>query len=137
MIVHGTTWAFLLAAVNGLHRPEDEYRLALYTSEADLGPETERYTVKGETAGIGYFSRGQYLRGRRAVLDRGVAILDFDDVTWTDVSLTAAGALLFNASRGDAALAVLRFPEERQSIAGPFRVILPPPTKELALVRFA
>jgi len=133
----GVCWAFKVAAMNGLHQPEDDYRLALYASEADLGPETERYTAKGEATGLGYFARGKSLRGRKVVLDRGVAVLDFDDLTWEDASITAAGALLYNATKGGAALAVLILPEERESVNGPFTVRMPAASKESALVRFA
>jgi hypothetical protein len=141
VIVPGLCWSAKRELLDGVHRAEDEYRLALFTAEAQLGPNITTYGVGfgsvGEARGLGYAARGQVLRGRRCFLDDRVACVDFEDVVWPEASVKAAGALLFNASRGDAALAVLAFPEERESVNGPFTVRFPPPTKELAVVRFA
>ncbi len=133
------TAAFCTAAkrdlLNGIHRPEDEYRLALYGLDADLGPDTETYQPTGEARGLGYYAGGLLLKGRKVTLDRQTGCLDFEDAIWPDSTITAAGALFYNASRGDAALAVLFFGGELSSVNGPFTVRFPAPTKDTAVVR--
>ena len=127
---------FKADVLNAVHLPSDVYKIALYTSSADLGAHTETYTMAGEVSGEGYSSGGAVLTGRRLVVDGGVAIIDWsDDPTWRESTIKASGALIYNATRGNRAIAVCDFGSEITSTAGPFTVELPEPTAKTGLVR--
>ncbi len=111
--------------IRGVHRPDDTYRLALYDKGATLSCATERYSAAHEVPDSGsYRSGGGVLSG--FYVDDGC--LHFDDVTFTKATITKpAGALVYNASKGDRAVAVLRFSEPVESVLGTFKVELPVP----------
>lgn len=123
-----------LDMMNGVHQPGDSYRIALYTEEADLGPQTKQYTRAHEVEGPGYEIGGRSLTGRRAVLVRGAACLAFDDPRWDVATFAAAGCLIYNASRDNAALAVISFETTLFPTNGEFILEFPLPTPEAAAV---
>jgi hypothetical protein len=130
--------SFKLEFLDGVHQAGDEYRVALYTNAASLDEDTTAYTTSGEVVGAGYTAGGQVLSGRTTVLDpSGVAYLDFADPLWPVSTLVGRGALIFNASRGNAAIAVLNFGGDVSSANGPFTVILPAPGPGTALIRIS
>lgn len=96
--------------LNGVHQPGDTYRVALYTSStANLDKNTTAYTTTGEVVGTGYTAGGQTLTGFSVGLTGDVAHLSFNDAAWPSSSITADAALVYNASRGNAAIAVYSF----------------------------
>jgi len=124
-----------LAFLNGEHASGDVYKMALYTQAASLGAETAAYTSIGEVTGIGYEPGGKQTQ-RHVGIDNGTAFLNFDDIEWHNASITAAGALLYNASAtGQPAIAVLAFGREIGALNGTFRVLMPEPRANTALVR--
>lgn len=112
-------------------------RIALYTSAANLGPDTVAYTNLGEVVGTGYTAGGKVLTGVTVMLDGSVAIVDFADVAWTGATFTARGALIYNATASNAAIAVLDFGTDVTVVAGTFTVVFPVPTASTAAVRLA
>lgn len=135
MIVEGLANAYKLAIVRGVHQPGDDYRLALYASVANLDKDTAAYTPTGEVAGAGYVAGGASLAGFAAALDGDVAVLDFANPSWPNSTITARGGLIYNATRGNAAVAILDFGHDVTSTSGPFTVSLPDPTAANAIVR--
>lgn len=127
--------SFKLEILNGVHRAEDEYRLALYTSLASLNEDTTRYTPDNEVIGAGYTAGGLTLADRQARLDGRVAVVDFANAIWPVATITARGALIYNASRDGRAVAVFDFGGDVSSTNGEFRVALPEPTADEALIR--
>jgi hypothetical protein len=123
-----------LDMMNGVHQPGDKYRLALYTDMAELGPETKQYTRAHEAEGDGYEIGGVSLSGRRAVLVRGAACLSFTDVIWPKCTVPTAGALIYNASRDNAALATISFGQTLFPTNGEFALDFPLPTPEAAVI---
>lgn len=128
--------SFKAELLDGIHQAADEYRIALYTKTADLGPSTEEYTAVGEASGTGYTAGGKALSGRSVVVDSGVVYVDWDDVTWAaPTRIVARGALIYNATRGNRAVAVLDFGGDVSSADGAYMVILPAPGPDSALIR--
>lgn len=119
------------------HRPEDVYKIALYTTAARLNQATEAYSAANEVPESGdYVAGGQVLAGFAVALDGDTATLDWTtDPRWSGATLAAAGALIYNASRGNKALAVLDFGGVIRSTNGPFTVTLPSPAAATALIR--
>ena len=81
---------------------EDVFTLALYDSSANLSAATTAYP--GDSTGGQVPDSGQYaqgggaLTGQQTSLDTGVAIVDFAELSFTGVTLTARGALIYNTS---------------------------------------
>lgn len=125
-------WCELLAQQP--HRREDDYRLALFTAAADLGPHTRRYTPEGEAQGEGYAAGGIALGPPRLGRDRPFLTWTGEAV-WPEATLTAAGALIYNATREGRAIAVLDFGRDVTSTRGEF--VVPLPTLARPLVQIA
>lgn len=79
---------------------------------------------------------GQLLKGFSATLDGSTGCLSWaEDPIWRGATIHAAGALVYNATRGNKALAVLDFGRVVSSTNGPFSVELPTPRAATALIR--
>jgi hypothetical protein len=100
----------------------DQFMLALYTSQADLGPDTTAYTSANEVRGKGYKPGGLALKNPRVWVDRGAACLTFDSVAIQVATLTARGFLVYNKSRDNRAIFVGDWGGEYTSTEGPFTI---------------
>lgn len=134
------TQAFCIAAkedfLKGIHRTTSTYKIALYKSTANLDENTSAYTTQDEVSGKGYTAGGKALTGYSTGIDGTVAWIDWDDPVWTNSTITARGALIYNSSAtGKPAIAVLLFDQDYVSVNGQFKAILPPPTGADALIR--
>lgn len=114
----------------------DTFKMALYVSTATLGPATTVYTSAGEVSATGYTAGGQNLTGVVINLTGTTAWVDFSDVTWASPSLTARGALIYNASKSNKAVAVLDFGADKTTNTT-FTVQMPTPDASSALIRIA
>ena len=126
-----------LDMMNGVHQPGDAYRIALYTSEADLNEETSKYVSKNETSGAGYSKGGIYLTGRRTALVNGVACLTFNDIAEKHCTFEAAGGMIYNESRNGAALATVAFDLVKRPSNGAFELEFPLPLPDSAVIVLA
>lgn len=120
------------------HTAADVYKIALYTSAATLSKATTAYSATNEVVGTGYTAAGLTLVGFTVTLDTDTAILDWTtDPSWPAASLTARGALIYNSSRSNKAVAVLDFGSDIISTVGIFLVTLPLPAAATGLARIA
>jgi len=105
------------------------FRIALYTSSADLDADTTAYTATGEVADGGeYSATGKPLTiSTNPTTADGKAYLSFSDVTWAAATITARGALIYKSGGGNPAVAVLNFTEDKTSTAGDFTIQFPSP----------
>ena len=118
----------------------DTFRIALYTSSATLDASTTAYTTSNEvsSSGTNYSAGGQTLTISQVPTSSGTtAWLDFDDVTWASATLTANGALIYNETQGNKAVAVLAFGGDKTSTAGNFTIQFPAATSTTAILRIA
>lgn len=124
---------------SGTHLAADVYKIALYTSSATLSKATTVYSATNEVPNSGtYAAGGQVLVGLTVVLDGDKAILDWTtDPQWTGATIAAAGALIYNSSKANKAVAVLDFGGVITSTAGVFDVALPAAVAATAVVRIA
>jgi hypothetical protein len=119
------------------HTAADTYKIALYTSTATLSKSTTAYSATNEASGAGYTAGGATLVGFSATLDTDTAILDWTtDPTWPGATLTARGALVYNASRSNKAVAVMDFGGDITSTNGTFLVQFPLPTAATGIIRW-
>jgi len=113
----------------------DVYMIALYTRAATLGPETTVYSPVDEVVGTGYLAGGQALGGLVVGQSDAAAWIDWSTAaSWPASSITARGALIYNSSKGNQAVAVLDFGVDKRSINGTFTIDLPEADGKHALV---
>jgi hypothetical protein len=111
--------------LEGVHSNADTYKLALFTSAATLGASTTAYSTTNEASGTGYTAGGATLSGLATGLASGTAYLTFSDPSWASSTITARGCLIYNASKGNKAVAVFDFGADVTSTNGTFTVDLP------------
>ena len=116
----------------------DVFKLALYISTATLGASTTSFTTSGQVANTGtYVSGGKSLVNTGTSVASGVAITDFSDLSFTGVTLTARGALIYNTSFSNAAVAVLNFVTDKTATDGTFTIQFPAFTTSAAIIRIS
>ncbi len=128
-IVQGETTTFRSELLQGVHDfANDTFKMALYTSLAELGNATTAYSATNEVEGAGYTAGGAEVTINGPTVDSGdgrTVFIDFDDVVWEGSTITARAALLYNSSKSNKAVAVFDFGSDRSSDGGPFRVRAP------------
>ena len=117
----------------------DTFKIALYTSSATLSNATTAYTTSFEVpGGSGYTTGGNTLSVSVNPTSTGnVAYLSFANSSWAAATITAAGALIYNNTRSNAAVASLSFGGDKTSTSGTFTVIFPTPDATSAIIRIA
>lgn len=119
--------SFKREILDAVHDPDDDYKIALFESFADLGAETTSYSEqRGEVEGAGYTKGGVSLRQRTTGLSGSTAWMTFANPRWTAASFTAHGALIYNASKSNRAVAVINFGKDHTCTNGSFDMSLPP-----------
>jgi hypothetical protein len=114
------------------------FKLAMYSSAATLDASTTVYTSTNEVGNTGQYSAGGgVLASQQVSLDGSVAIIDFADLSFTGVTLTARGAVIYNTSASDAAVCVLDFGSDKTATSGTFTIQFPAFTSAAAILRIA
>jgi len=117
----------------------DKFKLALYVSTATLGAATTSYTTNGQVSSSGT----NYTAGGKALVNSGTSVVsttaftDFADLSFQNVTLTARGALIYNTSFSNAAVAVLNFVTDKTATAGTFTIQFPAFTSTAAIIRIS
>ena len=117
----------------------DKFKLALYTSAANLSAATTSYTTVGQVSSSGT----NYTTGGKALVNSGTSVVsttaftDFADLSFQNVTLTARGALIYNTSFSNAAVAVLNFVTDKTATAGTFTIQFPAFTSTAAIIRIS
>ena len=112
----------------------DIFNMALYSAAASLGADTTVYTPTGEISGTGYTTTGQALQGVTVNVSGTTAYVNFDSPVWTPASFTCRGALIYNVSKGNKAVAVLDFGSDKTP-TNTFTVDMPVNSSSAALIR--
>ena len=99
------------------------FKIALFTSSASLGASTTAYSTSNEitnSSGTAYTSGGATLTSVTPTLDSSTAVCDFADVSFSSASFTANGALIYNDTQSDKAVAVIAFGGDKTVSSGTF-----------------
>jgi hypothetical protein len=123
--------------LQGIHTSSNTYKIALYTSSANLSAATTAYTTDNEVSGKGYTAGGATLTGFSATTSGTTAMLDFDSPSWSSATITARGALIYNATANNRAVAVIDFGGDQTSTNGTFTVQMPTVGASTSLIRLA
>ena len=118
----------------------DTFKIALYTSSASLGAATTAFSTSNEisnTSGSAYSSGGATLTSVTPTTSGTTAFCDFSDVSFTSASFTANGALIYNSSQSNKAVAVIAFGGDKTVSSGTFTIQFPTPDASNAIIRIA
>jgi|TARA_X000001382_G_scaffold10505_1_gene7202 hypothetical protein len=122
------------------------FKLALYaeggggksSTTATLGAATTAYTTTGEVANSGSYTAGGGTLTKVAPTTSGTtALTDFADISFTTATITAMGALIYNDTNSDKAVAVLDFSSNKTSTSGTFTIQFPTADASNAIIRIA
>ena len=113
----------------------DVMKIALYTSSATLNATTTAYSATNEVVGAGDTAGGNTLTGATINTSGTTAFVDFSDTTWTAATITARGALIYDSSKSNKAVAVLDFGADKTSTSGDFTVQFPANDATNAIIR--
>jgi len=139
--------SFKVELLNGIHAfgttvtrgatTADSMYIALYTSSASLDATTTAYSVTNEVSGTGYTAGGNALTAVAPTSSGTTAFTDFNDTTWSTATITARGALIYNSTQSNKAVAVLDFGSDKTSTAGDFTIVFPAADASNAIIRIA
>jgi len=139
--------SFKTELLNGIHAfgttvvrgatTADTFKIALFTSSATLGATTTAYSTTNEVSGTGYTAGGNTLTNVAPTSSGTTAYTDFADTTWSTATITANGALIYNSTQSNKAVAVLAFGGDKTSTAGDFTIIFPTADATSAIIRIA
>ena len=124
----------------------DTFKLALYaegsggksSTTATLGATTTAFTTTGEVASSGTYATGGGSLTRVDPSTSGTtAFTDFADLSFTTATITAMGALIYNSSDSNKAVAVLDFTSNKTSTSGTFTIQFPTADASNAIIRIA
>jgi hypothetical protein len=132
--------SFKVEILQGIHdftaSTGDVFKLALYTSSATLDATTTAYSATNEVPDSGsYAAGGGTLTNITPTSSGTTAFLDFADISFTSATITARGALIYNSSKSNRAVAVLDFGSDKISTTGTFTVQFPAADSTNAIVR--
>ena len=132
----------LLQGKHDFDTSSDTYKLAMYTSSATLGKSTENYTTSNEVSSSNYTAGGGTLVNQGVKVSSSVAITDFADLSFQNVTLTARGALIYNTTTGAGSgttdsVCVLDFGADKTATSGTFTIQFPAPTSTAAILRIS
>ncbi len=120
----------------------DTFKLALYTSSADLGAATTTYTSSNEVPDSGtYAAGGGTLTNISPTTTGTTAFTDFDDISFTSATITARGALIYNTTPAhtytNPSVVVLDFGGDKIATAGTFTIQFPAADASNAIIRIS
>lgn len=128
----------LLQAVhNFTNTTGNVFKIALYTSSASLDATTTVYSTTNEVSGTGYTAGGNTLTNVTPTSSGTTAFTDFADTTWSNSTITARGALIYNSTQSNKSVCVLDFGTDKTSTSGSFTIVFPAATATDAIIRIA
>jgi hypothetical protein len=131
----------LLGGVHDLDTDSIKLALIKATPSGTYGAATTNYSdVTGnsdEASGTNYSAGGQVLDGATISVSGTTAIVDFTDEVFADVTVSTDGCIIYNASQGNKAIAVIDFGGTVSATAGDLTVEFPTADASNAVIRIA
>ena len=115
------------------------FKLALYTDLSGFSTSTTAYTTTNEvsSSGTGYTAAGNTLTNNGVSVSSNIAFVDFADLTFSSVTLTADSALIYKSSANNEAVLVLDFGGDKTATNGTFTIQFPTADATNAIIRLA
>ena len=140
-IVQTMCTSFKAEVAQGLHNftrsTGDVFKLALYVATATLGADTTVYTTSNEASGTNYTAGGIALTNITPLAAGNTGYWSFDDATFSNVTLTCAGALIYNSTNGNRAVCVLNFGSNITKSSQNLTITFPPMGATASVLRIA
>ena len=134
--------SFKVELLKGVHdftaTTGDTFKIALFTSSATLGAGTTAFATTNEitnSSGTAYTSGGATLTSVTPTSDSTTAVCDFANVSFTSASFTANGALIYNSSESNKAVAAIAFGSDKTVTSGTFTIEFPAADATNAIIR--
>ena len=116
----------------------DAFKLALYSTVTGFSAaSTTAYTTTNEVTGTGYTATGAALVNISPTVAQNIAFVDFNDVTFSTATITAAAALIYNTTNSGKAVVVLDFGGNKTSTNGDFTIQFPAANSTSAIIRIS
>ena len=129
----------LLGGVHDLDTHTLKIALIKPSPTGNFGAATTNYSdvtsSSDEATGTNYSAGGQTLDSATITLSGTTAFVDFADEVFSNLTITAAGAIIYNSSASNKAIAVFSFGSNVASTAGDFTVIFPTADASNAVIR--
>ena len=129
----------LLGGVHDLDTDSLKIALIKQTPAGTYGAATTNYSdVTGnsdEAVGTNYIAGGQVLDSATITLSGSTVFVDFDDEIFVNLTISADGAIIYNASKSNAAIAVFDFGGTVTSTSGDFTIVFPTADASNAVIR--
>lgn len=120
--------SFKLECANGIHNmSSDVFKVALYSSAATLNKDTTAYSTVNEISAASYPAGGWALTtssGFPSIVSDKME-MRFDDMTKPNQTFSARGAVIYNSSKSNRAVAVIDFGIDMTPQNGPFTIAFP------------
>lgn len=131
----------LLGGVHDLDTDTLKVALIKASPAGTYGAATTNYSdITGNTdeaVGTNYTAGGQALDSAVISLSGNTAFVDFADEVFTDLTISADGAIIYNASQGNAAIATFDFGGTVTSTSGDFTIVFPTADSSNAVIRIS
>lgn len=148
-ITTAITNSFKLEILQGVHQAADLYKIALIGAGASgtynasttnvgtpgIGAPSMNNLGTDEVVGTGYTANGATLADYSATETGSVARLDWASPSWPDATISAIGAVIYNATRNNKVLAVFDFGGTITSTEGLFTTAMPTVADGTSLIR--
>ena len=146
-ILQTATTSFKVELLQAVHNfgptSANTFKIALYTAAANLGSSTTVYTTTSEVVSANYTAGGNVLvisttptSGNNSA-NIPTAFISFNTTTWTNVSFTCRGALIYNSTQGNKSVAVLDFGSDKVVTSDNFQITFPTADANSAIVRIS
>jgi len=146
-ITQAMTTSFKVELLKGVHDftngTGDTFKLALFRATASIvgtfGAGTTNYSEMGadEASGTNYTAGGEPLTNVTPTASGTTAITDFNDLTFSNVTITTSGCLIYNDTEGDKSVGVFSFGGDKTATAGDLTIIFPTADASNAVIRLA
>lgn len=119
------------------------FKLALFRAQASIagtfGAGTTNYSDMGadQASGTNYTAGGNALTNITPTSSGTTALTDFNDLTFTNVTITTSGCLIYNSSASNKAVGVFNFGGDKTATAGDLTIIFPTADASNAVIRLS
>ena len=126
----------LLGGVFDFDSGGSTFKLALYTDISGFSTATTQYIITNEvsSSGTNYTAGGNTLTNNGVAISSNIAYVDFADLTFSSVTLTADSALIYKDTTNEAVL-VLDFGGSKTATNGDFVIQFPAADASNAIIR--
>lgn len=131
----------MTATHNFTNTTGDTFKLALFRAQASIvgtfGASTTNYSDMGadQASGTNYTAGGSSLTNVTPTSSGTTAYTDFNDLVFSNVTITTSGCLIYNSSKSDKAVAVFNFGGDKTATAGDLTIIFPTADASSAIIR--